>query len=152
MILSKNPAAAHVPPGGAGQQSREELGRQSDRGLWAGAEEDEDGGGKRVGTVALAGPLPGQGAGYQQQGPPTDHLPGAGHSVPVTPEEAGITSPFACGMPGSEQLSDLYMGWKAVKRRFRLCLPDSDAQMFTMQRVYPESSWSENCLASHRQG
>ena len=96
--------------------------------------------------VALSGPLPGQGAGYQQQGPPTDHLPGAGHSVPMTPKKAGITSPFACGMPGSEQFSDLYMGWKAVKRRFRLCLPDSDAQMFTMQRVYPESSWSENCL------
>lgn len=59
--------------------------------------------------------------------------------MPGTPEEAGIISPFACGMPGSERLSNLYTGWKVVKWRFRLCLPDSEAQMFTMQRVYPES-------------
>lgn len=157
LILSKNPAATHVPPGGAGQQlCSQELGRQSQIvGCGPGAEEEEESRGKKVGTVALPGLF--------RQGP-GDWMARSYNSSREYPLTTcwvlGVLAhnalggrhrfPFACGIP-AQRLSNLYKGWKAVKRRFELCLPDSQAQIFTMQHDILRPSWSENRLARHPQ-
>lgn len=144
MILSKNPAATHVPPGGAGQQPSQELGRQSQIvGCGPGLRRRRKAGVKKWEQwpfLALRqGPGDWMARSYNSsRDHPLTTCQVLGVLCPQRPRRQA-SFPHSHVEYQAQRLSNLYKGWKAVKRRFELCLPDSQAQIFTMQHVYPES-------------